>query len=498
MRGLSSDQVFNLVVFLEMNLGALIAAFFFGKLAAGFLKDKTQTDAAVLVTYYLIMTILELIPIELESFWAHLIGALGVFLVLFFFPCERQKGHPGKEDIFIKIFVCITFFSIRFHIMSMINQVHITLFDLETILFHRLTDGRYLQVWQYAMVHIGVYGAINLGIIYLSFSLVIKFMLKNTFLPGRRQTDRETLLLLIPGISGMLCYLMIHWLYRREENLFGWQGVLENGEIWLITLFLNVISLSPILLALKLFRNLEEKREEEKRQEILEQQIGEIQSHIREIEGLYSGIRGMKHDVKNHIAVMTELMAKGEYQEAENFLASMENALEQMEQVCKTGNPVTDVIINEKYNQSAKEKIFFKSEFYFPDTMGINAFDISVILNNALENALEAVKIEQQEELGQKEEKLRKIQIRSFCRKQMFLIEVENTFTGTLQWEEKEDLPLSSKKDAFCHGLGLKNIRQVAEKYHGAIDIELRQDLFCLTVMLKGMESLDVAEDMEG
>lgn len=478
MKSLSSDQIFHLIVFLEMNLGALIAAFFFGKLADGFLKEKERTDVTVLITYYLIMTVLQLIPVELDSFWAYLTGAFGVFLVLFL---------KSKEEVFVKIFVCITFFSVRFHIMSMITQIHSTLFELETILFHRLTDERYVQVWQYAIAHIAVHAAAGLGIIYLCFSLVIKFMLKNTFLPDRRQTDREALFLLIPGISGILCYLMIHWLYGREDNLFGWQGLLENGEIWLTTWFLNVISLASILLVLKLFRDLEEKREEEKGQEILEQQVGEIRSHIREMEQLYSGIRGMKHDIKNHIGVMRELMNRGEYQEAENFLASMEGALGQLEQVCRTGNPVTDVIINEKYNQAAKENIFFKSEFYFPDTIRIDTFDISVILNNALENAMEAVKREHWEEGKQEKENHGEIRIRSFCRKHMFLIEVENTFTGTFSWT-KEGLPLSSKKDTFHHGLGLKNIRQAAEKYHGAIDIELRQNLFCLTVMLNGTE----------
>lgn len=38
------------------------------------------------------------------------------------------------------------------------------------------------------------------------------------------------------------------------------------------------------------------------------------------------------------------------------------------------------------------------------------------------------------------------------------------------------------KKDA--HGYGLANIRRVAEKYSGAMEIELKDGMFCLTVMM--------------
>lgn len=36
-----------------------------------------------------------------------------------------------------------------------------------------------------------------------------------------------------------------------------------------------------------------------------------------------------------------------------------------------------------------KKGIHFQLEFYYPEDSCINAFDISVILNNALQNALE-------------------------------------------------------------------------------------------------------------
>ena len=76
------------------------------------------------------------------------------------------------------------------------------------------------------------------------------------------------------------------------------------------------------------------------------------------------------------------------------------------------------------------------------------------------------------------------IKVSSICRKQVYLIEVKNSFSGVIEWEMESNLPKSSKQDIFLHGIGLKNIQRVAEKYNGDIDIDIKNGNFILTVML--------------
>ena len=64
------------------------------------------------------------------------------------------------------------------------------------------------------------------------------------------------------------------------------------------------------------------------------------------------------------------------------------------------------------------------------------------------------------------------------------MIEINNTFTGELRWDEEREIPVTSKKKKDAHGYGLANIRRVAEKYSGAMEIELKDGMFCLTVMM--------------
>ena len=471
MRGLSQDEIFEIMTFLEINLGHLICGFFFGKLAELLLgtEESGRRRWSVMAVYSITMVFLGEIPVVLDSFLAYVMGALAVLFALLL---------ESRADVWIKVFLCTTFFSIRFHVMSAINQINMSIFDLEIIFFHKVTENRYVGVWQISIVGIVLSATLGLLLLVGSFAVITKFAARNVPFQRRKPGGKEILFLMMPGILGALCYFIIHWIHVESApgQSASWFSPWQHVSIWLAILMVNIVSLASIFVVWKLFQELEQKQEEEKYQELLEHQMREMQSHIREIEQLYGGIRGMKHDVKNHIAVMESLMEQQNYEEARTYMGSVEQALEQMEYVHKTGNPVTDVINNEKYSRAKEENVRFETEFFFPAQAGLDVFDISIILNNGLENALEAVTGEPQEN--------RKIILRSRSRKRVFLIEIRNTFTGSLVWDERQGLPLSAKEDGQCHGLGLKNIRRVAEKYYGAMDIEVRDGTFLLTVML--------------
>ena len=105
-------------------------------------------------------------------------------------------------------------------------------------------------------------------------------------------------------------------------------------------------------------------------------------------------------------------------------------------------------------------------------------YDISVILSNALQNALEAC--------GQVSAGA--VEVRSYQRGGLYFIEVTNDFAGALQWEQGTEFPVTSKQDKSRHGLGLTNIARCAEKYQGTVDIEIKgksgRKRFLLAIML--------------
>jgi len=134
---------------------------------------------------------------------------------------------------------------------------------------------------------------------------------------------------------------------------------------------------------------------------------------------------------------------------------------------------VTDVILTEKGKEAESKGIAFTSSFIYPESTKLNAFDVSILLQNALNNAIEAAK--------QCEKPY--ISVSSFVQKKAYMIEVRNSLAKAPVLGE-DGLPVTTKEEKEGHGFGLVNMRKVAAKYYGDIGIVVENGEFVLHVML--------------
>ena len=77
------------------------------------------------------------------------------------------------------------------------------------------------------------------------------------------------------------------------------------------------------------------------------------------------------------------------------------------------------------------------------------------------------------------------ISIRSFYKRNLFFIKIENRFDGIVKIDKESGYPISTKEESKSQGIGLRNIRNRAKKYSGDIDCIINDDRFILSVMLK-------------
>ncbi len=213
-----------------------------------------------------------------------------------------------------------------------------------------------------------------------------------------------------------------------------------------------------------------------------DQQVQAIRARIHEAEQCYARIRGLKHDMRNHMANIKALARRGEYEGLGDYLARMDESISDFESTLQTGNPVTDVIVNDTRRRSLDAGIRFQAEFHFPDPAAYDAFDMAVILQNLLQNALEAC--------GKVREEERFIVLTGRRRGRFFLIEVQNSFAGQVLLGP-DGLPLTTKQeDPSMHGIGLANVRRAAEKYQGELELKADQQTFSAVVLLQERSSL--------
>lgn len=219
------------------------------------------------------------------------------------------------------------------------------------------------------------------------------------------------------------------------------------------------------------------------------------------------------------------------YNQHETYLEELGRRLAALEIKFHTGNMVADALLYAKWLELSKTLpglVFDVEELYFPEGITINAYDLGIILGNALDNAAEAcqrMKIKDDVKVKTKDDKVMEtakdkvspndikeqvyytekenieeskvkdcsrelgegmfIRLRSFQKKKMFFLEVENCFDGKLLKRKDKEFPETIKKEKGIHGIGLSNIKRIAEKYQGAVDWSVKDDLFTLSVMIK-------------
>ncbi len=307
--------------------------------------------------------------------------------------------------------------------------------------------------------------------------LATKFVKKDYYLQ-----KHENAFLILPSIAALCIAITLRMMILPAENevtsmMF---DRVPATLFWvpLICILLLGVNVSSVIL----FQKMVQLNEEERKHSILENQMVQMQREIKEIQDIYADMRGLKHDMKSHLESIAAVVGRTdgkERQELDSYIGKMEETVGRLDFYYQTGNPIIDVILHQKKQEAEKQNINFISDFIYPDKNQIDVYDIGIVLNNALENAVEAAR----KTAGNK-----KIIVRSYQKGSLFFIEVENDFEDILIIDTETGLPVSSKEDRRLHGFGMENIQRCARKYKGDIDITVKETEkgknFILTVMM--------------
>ena len=290
---------------------------------------------------------------------------------------------------------------------------------------------------------------------------------------------RELCYMALIPVAGVLFVNVIRRLFVTVKGNEVFQ-LYEQYPVFLgIVPLIAIIFYAGIIITIMSYQRMVMLQEERGKYFVEEQQLHAMQERIEEVEQFYTGISRVRHEMKNHLTNIKGLAESGRYEEMEQYIAKMDAGLNAFELTVKTGNAVTDVIVNDKKKAADKLDIKFQTEFIYPQSNKYNAYDVGIILNNLLTNALEAC-----EKISEKGE--RYIILSGRQKRKFFLIEVKNSFEGEIEFDNKTDFPVSTKQnDSSLHGIGLSNVKQEAEKYMGDVKIKTKKNEFCVTVLLQ-------------
>lgn len=293
----------------------------------------------------------------------------------------------------------------------------------------------------------------------------------------------ELLFLITPAAVGLLICLMLRIIMVTLEDKVP-KMLYERYPILIIVLpAILLLSLLSILFGVKLFQDMIYRNKAKSERVILKNQISSLQEHMEEMERIYSEIRGMKHDMKNTIAVIRQLSVE-EKEELQEYLSELDRTFERLDMRFRTGNAVADTLLNMKYHEAVRlipDLTMDTDKLLFPQNLKIHSYDIGIILGNAVDNAVEACR-----KLKDKESEADVfIRLSSLQKGKLLILKVENSFDGRLVKRQQKEFPITDKPDKEHHGMGLANIKNTVEKYDGTMDFMVKGSVFILSMMMK-------------
>lgn len=480
-------DVLNVCLEVVTALGqGYLLQYFLGSFLEGRGKDRHINGLLVTASYgALRLGINFILPSDYDSIRTVLKVAV-IFVAIVLLALLFYKGIYG-----ITAFLAITYMAvseITFFLSYMLMQISGNLFELWVWL---LGKGYISADTLEGLVQIT---AVVLQMFFYGIFIVLLYFALRKINESFRDKDyrvqrTELYFLLVPGMVGLLICVLLRTIMITIENDV--PKLLYDRFPILIIIVPAILSLSllSILYVVKTFQDMIALNREKNSRIILEKQIENMQEHMEEMERIYSGIRSMKHDMKNTLAVIMQLAGREEA-ELQTYLSELNQNFDNLEFQFKTGNTVVDTLLNMKYHEAIRiiPDIRINAErLLFSDEMHIQSYDIGVMIGNALDNAMEACRKLKAED----PEAETFIRLTSFKKGKMIFIEVENSFNGRVVKKKQSEFPVTDKTDKREHGIGLLNIKHTAEKYHGAVDWSVDGKVFTLSVMMKNGNYLE-------
>lgn len=180
-------------------------------------------------------------------------------------------------------------------------------------------------------------------------------------------------------------------------------------------------------------------------------------------------VRTLRHDLRNHLAVLHSLIDSGDTAKALYYLEQTMGspAMQGRRQLCS--NETVNAVLASKAERMEQLGLEGDFQISLPAQLAIEDIDLCALLGNALDNAIEAAV----------KAKDKHITLRCRADKGMLMLRISNALAG----DEREDLS-TTKADKENHGFGLMGMREIAARYGGSLEAGAKDGMFELIVCI--------------
>ena len=183
-------------------------------------------------------------------------------------------------------------------------------------------------------------------------------------------------------------------------------------------------------------------------------------------------VRTLRHDLRYHLSAVQGLLAQGETERAQEYLAMLtaSPALHGTKRICV--NELANVVLTGKFEEMERCGLTLDALVTLPKELPVADIDLCALLGNALDHAIEAAKGAES----------KTIVLCSRSDRGMLMLRIEN---GCAQASTEENGRLvTSKTDCEQHGFVIRGMREIDTRYGGTLETRYTNHCFELVACL--------------
>lgn len=257
------------------------------------------------------------------------------------------------------------------------------------------------------------------------------------------------------------------------QTLYGFAAETSQYPIALICI---VIILIMNLLVYYLYNRLAVIFADKSRQALLEQQVKYYLKQSEETALAWDEKKLLMHDQKHQLLAIDTYLIQKDYATLEQYVEKL--LFQHTVGVSSTANPTLSAVVSYKTMQANKAGITIDADINVPCDLKLNAADFSVLLGNALDNAVRAAE----------DTESKKVRLTIQYQDKNMLLIISNPFNCELSYNETGEL-LSTKGEQ--RGFGMKSIQKIVDKYGGILTVSSEENMFTLKIVLYDLSAFD-------
>ena len=295
---------------------------FFGSFAEPKLCRIRNAEWAACITWIVIRIASEGLFSDTDSA-ALIMELLFTFCTLFVFCVCWYQG-----EILLKIFLAVQFISLRelsfwtgYSLLYIVNKM------IEALVHKAGASMAAAECLPVAAGILSCFGIALVGAAQCALLFVSTRKIAGSYSGKEKgQMGKEVVFYLLPSVAGVLVSVLVRLLLITVIDGIPVLLYEKYPALYFIIPMMALVLLGAIVFSFRIYQNMADLQEERAEKIILENQITQMQGSMVEMEHLYDGVRSVKHDMKNHMAVLQNLIRKrysGEDEEIRQYFEDM-------------------------------------------------------------------------------------------------------------------------------------------------------------------------------